>query len=102
MTAPMNRETKRLLQRQGKMNPDGTPARRERRPVPTKAPDHERTSPPEFIRQVRGELKKVAWPTRPEVLNYTVVVLITLVFMGLVTFWFDFFFAHVVLWVFDR
>ena len=102
MTAPMNRETKRLLQRQGKMNPDGTPARRERRPVATKAPEQERTSPVEFVREVRGELKKVAWPTRPEVINYTGVVLVTLVFMGFVTFGFDFFFAHVVLWVFDQ
>ena len=102
MTAPMNRETKRLLTRQGKMNPDGSMARRERAPVPTKAPDKERVSPIEFVGQVRGELRKVAWPTRPEVINYTGVVLVTLVFMGLITFSFDFFFAHVVLWVFDR
>ena len=31
----------------------------------------------------------MAWPTRPEVANYTAVVLVTLVFMGVITFLFD-------------
>lgn len=30
------------------------------------------------------ELKKVSWPTRKELLNYTVIVLVFMVFMGIV------------------
>ena len=36
-----------------------------------------RTSPVEFIGEVRSELRKVAWPSRKEVASYTVVVLVT-------------------------
>lgn len=36
----------------------------------------ERSSPGEFLREVRAELKKVAWPTREEVINYAIVVLV--------------------------
>jgi preprotein translocase subunit SecE len=36
----------------------------------------ERTSPPQFMREVRSELRKVAWPSRREVATYTVTVLV--------------------------
>lgn len=35
-----------------------------------------RTSPTEFLGEVRSELRKVAWPSRKEVVNYTIVVLV--------------------------
>lgn len=34
------------------------------------------TRPAQFLREVRAELKKVAWPTRQEVINYSIVVLV--------------------------
>ena len=43
----------------------------------------ERTSPTEFTREVRSELRKVAWPTRPEVINYSLVVLFTVIALTL-------------------
>ena len=43
----------------------------------------ERTSPAEFTREVRSELRKVAWPTRPEVINYSLVVLFTVIVLTL-------------------
>ena len=37
------------------------------------------------MREVRAELKKVSWPTRPEVIRYSMIVLIALVvFTGFV------------------
>ncbi|MEX0869136.1 MAG: preprotein translocase subunit SecE [Nitriliruptoraceae bacterium] len=36
-----------------------------------------RTSVGQFLREVRAELKKVAWPSRKEVTSYTIVVLVT-------------------------
>ena len=37
----------------------------------------DRTSPKQFLREVRGELRKVVWPNRKEVTSYTIVVLVT-------------------------
>jgi preprotein translocase subunit SecE len=33
-----------------------------------------------YLRDVRSEMKRVVWPSRPEVLNSSVVVVVTLVF----------------------
>lgn len=44
-----------------------------------------RTPPAQFVREVRSELRKVAWPNRKEVTSYTIVVLVTtLVLVGIV------------------
>lgn len=74
----MNREQKRLLQKQGVLDAQGEPAARARQSVaaPKK---RERTSPRQFIREMWAELRKVAWPTRTEVINYSSVVLVFLV-----------------------
>nr|WP_154596338.1 MULTISPECIES: preprotein translocase subunit SecE [Aeromicrobium] len=40
-----------------------------------------RTSPLTFYRQVVAELRKVVWPTRPQVVNYFFVVLVFVLIM---------------------
>jgi preprotein translocase subunit SecE len=46
---------------------------------------HERAGVGQFLREVRSELRKVAWPSRKEVTSYTIVVLVTtLVLVGIV------------------
>jgi len=50
-----------------------------------------------FLREVRVELKKVAWPSRNEVFTYTVVVLVSVRFVTLVTFGLDYLFGKGVL-----
>ncbi|MFC0040389.1 MULTISPECIES: preprotein translocase subunit SecE [Actinomadura] len=40
-----------------------------------------RTTPPLFVRQVVGELRKVIWPTRRELITYTTVSLVFVLFM---------------------
>ena len=77
----MNRETKRMLQRQGQLGPDGAPARAKPQPRPAPRPVKERTTPRQYLREVRGELRKVAWPTRAEVVNYSVIVAVTVVIL---------------------
>ena len=77
----MNRETKRMMQRQGQMEADGTPSTRRPAQAPAKRQARQRTSVRDFIRQVRDEMRQVAWPNRAEMVNYTVVVLTTLVLM---------------------
>ncbi len=78
MTQPMNRETKRMMQRQGSINADGTPVVRERAAAPAPTEKDVRTPPAQFVREVRGELKKVVWPTKAEVINYTTVTVVML------------------------
>ena len=75
----MNRQTKRMMQRQGQVAADGSPARK--RPAPAAPSREPRTSPAQFIREVRAELRKVAWPSRAEVINYSIIVLITVVIL---------------------
>lgn len=50
-----------------------------------------------FLREVRAELKKVAWPSRSEVFTYTVVVLVSVTFVTLLVFGLDFGFGKAVL-----
>jgi preprotein translocase subunit SecE len=86
----VNRETKRLMQRQGQMEADGSPATR-RAPASTTtraprqqrggAPTRKRSTPVQFVREVRDEMRQVAWPSRAELINYTSVVFVTLVIM---------------------
>ena len=36
----------------------------------------QRTPVPQFLREVRSELRKVNWPSRQQIVSYTVVVLV--------------------------
>ena len=94
----MNRQTKRAMKRQGGETP--APAEK-RRPAPP-PPHRERTSGKEFVREVRGELKKVAWPTKAEVVTSTIVVLMAVIFMTLLIFGLDLAFSKGVLSLFDK
>ncbi|CAB4555096.1 unannotated protein [freshwater metagenome] len=73
MTADLNREQKRTLKKMGALDEQGNPARQARAP---KA-QADRTSPAKYLREVREEMNKVAWPKWPEVRRYSIVVLIT-------------------------
>jgi preprotein translocase subunit SecE len=97
----MNRETKRMLQRQGQLGADGAPARAKPQPRPAPRPVKERTSPRQYLREVRGELRKVAWPTRAEVARYSVIVLITVVVLTTFIFLLDWAFGKFVFYLFD-
>ena len=96
----MNRQMKRMMQRQGQLAPDGTPARREP-PRPAARPPKERIGAAEYARQVRAELRKVAWPTRAEVINYSIIVLIALLVLTALIFALDYAFGKVVFFLFQ-
>jgi preprotein translocase subunit SecE len=89
------------MQRQGQVDADGSPTRREapRQPA-TRVATKERVGPVEYGRQVRGELRKVAWPTRAEVINYSIVVLIALILLTSIIFALDYVFAKAVIFLF--
>lgn len=52
-----------------------------------------------FIRGCFQELKKVKWPTRKEMANYTIVVLFTMIFLTLFFFVVDMGIAQIVKWI---
>jgi preprotein translocase subunit SecE len=85
-----------MLQKQGSVNADGTPVRAARQAPAATA---ERVSPGQYISEVRSEMKKVAWPSRAQIKNYTAVVVGTLVVMTLITFGYDAAFAKLVLYM---
>jgi|SRR5437660_3240928 preprotein translocase subunit SecE len=97
-----NRQMKRLMQRQGQIGPDGEPVmRREAPPRPSPRPTKkERVGAAEFARQVRAELRKVAWPTRAEVINYSFVVFVALVILTGIIFGLDLVFGKAVVYLF--
>lgn len=49
-----------------------------------------------FLRDVRGEAKKVTWPSRHEVYSTTLVVIIATVFFGFYLFFMDIIFSWVI------
>jgi preprotein translocase subunit SecE len=78
----LNREQKRLLKKQGALDEKGAPTRAPQRQAP-----RERVGPVQYLREVRDEMRKVAWPTRPEVVRYSIIVTVTVIvytaFVGL-------------------
>ena len=94
----MNRQQKRMLQKQGEVDAEGTPVRTRSRPASTPS---ERTSPTQFLREVRGELRKVAWPSRAETVNYSIVVLVTVVVLTAMIYGLDWVFSTFILELFD-
>lgn len=93
----MNRQTKRLMAKQEAqkkaaprpaVKPPGAPTKRER------------TKPRVFVKEVVAELRKVAWPTRQEVVAYSIVVLVTSVVIATVIFGLDYVFSRAVLELF--
>jgi len=92
----MNRQTKRLMQKQG----SDRPGQQQRRPQPAPV-QREKAGPREFFAEVKGELRKVAWPTRKEVVNSTIVVLIAVIVMTSLIFGFDYVSSKFVLFLFD-
>jgi preprotein translocase subunit SecE len=75
------------------------PTRPERR-APSSKPESERTGPRQYLSEVRGEMKKVAWPPREEIFNSTIVVVIGLIFMTSLIFLFDYASVHLIDFIF--
>ncbi len=75
---------------------DVGPARRE-----VKSARH-RTTPIQFAREIREELRQVAWPSRAEMLNYSMVVFFTLVIMIALIFLLNYAFSKGVFFMFQK
>ncbi|MFD2431104.1 preprotein translocase subunit SecE [Sphingobium scionense] len=58
-----------------------------------------KTSPGEFVNQVKTEWSKIAWPTRRETLMTVVLVVIMTSLLGIFFFGIDTFFGAIVQWL---
>jgi preprotein translocase subunit SecE len=98
----VNREQKRMMQRQG-ANPDGTAnARRAQAAQTQRRAPKKRAGIRQFFREVREEMRQVSWPTRPEIINYTSITLFVLVIMTSLIFGLNFLFGKFVLFMFTK
>jgi preprotein translocase subunit SecE len=60
----------------------------------------DRTSPAQFVSEVRDELRKVVWPTRKELVTYTSVALVFILIMVAIVSSLDYGFTKLVLALF--
>jgi preprotein translocase subunit SecE len=102
----MNRQAKRAMQRRERAQAAGggkegggreAAVRRQRQMMEQRKG---RTGFRQFLKEVRGELKKVNWPSRREMLTYTLVVLVTVVILTSYVFGLDFAIARGIFRVF--
>ncbi len=105
----MNRETKRMMDRQGKATTDGADFESEPFEVTDfrAAPRESRTAPQRmtplrFAREIREELRQVAWPTRNEMVSYSAVVFVTLIIMITLIYLLNYAFGHGVVYMFQK
>jgi preprotein translocase subunit SecE len=93
----LNREQKRQLKRQGALNDQGQPSRA---PVQRTA-KKEKVGPLQYLREVRDEMRKVAWPKWPEVRRFSIIVLVTVVLYTAYVFGLDSLFGVFSGWLYD-
>jgi preprotein translocase subunit SecE len=72
----------------------------ERRSGSGRAAKRDRTTPALFTRQIAAELRKVIWPTRKELITYTVVALVFIIIMSTIVLTLDYGFTKLMFWIF--
>ncbi len=96
----MNRQMKRMQRRQGTTIDRAQAAATTRRAAIQEK--RRRTGPRQFLKEVRQELKKVNWPTRQELVAYTVVVLVSVIVLTSFVYGLDVVFSKLVVNVFGN
>jgi preprotein translocase subunit SecE len=99
----MNRQMKRMQERQERRAKGSVAERREAATTSVRrtssAPTEgkkKRAGARQFLKEVRQELRKVDWPSRRELISYTVVVLVTVIVMTSLVFGLDFVFSKLI------
>jgi preprotein translocase subunit SecE len=97
----MNRQMKRMQQRQGKTAPERQAAAATARRSASQE-SRKRTPARQFLKEVRQELRKVDWPTREETTSYAIVVLVTVVVLTTFVFLVDLGFSKAIVNLFGN
>jgi preprotein translocase subunit SecE len=96
MSMDLNRQQKRAMRRMGAVNEQGAPVRQPVTPSQTR----ERVGAVQYVREVRDEMRKVSWPTLPEVRRYSIIVLIAVVVVTVYVFGLDSLFGVISGWLY--
>jgi preprotein translocase subunit SecE len=100
----VSRESRRMERQQENQATEERPVAEEPRPQTAPSgpsgPPRKRIGPGQFLREVRGELRRVAWPSRRELLSYSLVVLVTVALLTLYVFGLDQAFGQLVFLIF--
>ena len=94
----LNREQKRQMKKMGALDDQGRPQKAPRA-QPKKKQD--RVGPRQYLKEVRDEMRKVAWPNRPEVKRYSIIVIITVVVYTALVGGFDYVFGELSQWFYS-
>ena len=94
----LNREQKRQLRKMGALDEQGKPSRAQRQ-APKKKSD--RVGVRQYLREVRDEMRKVAWPKKPEVQRYSIIVIITVIVYTALVGGFDYLFCEFSQWFYS-
>ncbi len=97
----MNRQMRRSQRRQGAPAVERAQAAATTRRAALQE-KRKRTPAKQFLKEVRQELKKVNWPTRQELVAYTIVVLVSVVVLTSFVYGLDFLFTKAVLRIFGN
>jgi preprotein translocase subunit SecE len=89
----VNRQYKRMMKKQETQRKSAPRPQIKPATAPVKK---QRTKPSTFLREVVAELRKVAWPSRQEVVAYSIVVLISTIVIAAIIFGMDFVFAKAI------
>ncbi len=96
----MNRQMKRAQEKAERLQKGSGVDRRAAPPTTTRRAAQQekrkRAGARQFLREVRLELKKVDWPTRKELITYTIVVLVTITVLTSFVFAIDWVFAKLI------
>ncbi len=92
----LNREQKRQLRKMGALDEEGKVQR-----APRAVKKKERTGPRQYLREVRDEMRKVAWPKRPEVKRYSIIVVVTIIVYTSLVGGFDYVFSKLSEWFYS-
>jgi len=82
----------------GALDEQGKPTRAQRQ-APKKKTD--RVGPRQYLREVRDEMRKVAWPKQPEVKRYSIIVIITVIVYTALVGGLDFVFSDLSQWFYS-
>ncbi|MEX0659927.1 MAG: preprotein translocase subunit SecE [Egibacteraceae bacterium] len=93
----MSREFKRDMERQKRRAEQEAGVASE----PVSPEKKKRTGVRQFLREVRGELKRVVWPSRKELASYSLVVLVACALVGVFIFGLDQLFGDLALRIFS-
>jgi len=99
----VNREQKRMMQRQGQGTPDAPASnRRAQAATAQRRQPKQRAGIRQFFREVREEMRQVSWPTRPELINYTGITLFVLLLMIGLIYGLNIGFGHFVVYLYQK